>query len=147
ANCAISMRFSPACSNAAPDHGLKNKRRYPRNQVRQTSERFGLYAATSSSAIDRGKYRVMKIFLPTLSLLLVCVLTGWTFSQTTTPANSQPAQSARPSARSKAGSSTAIKDSAPDYQDEAWRVLSLGLKSPKAAQRTEAVKALSLMSE
>jgi HEAT repeat protein len=34
---------------------------------------------------------------------------------------------------------------APDYEEDAWRVLWLGLHNPKAGKRAEAVKALSLM--
>lgn len=64
-------------------------------------------------------------------------------SDTSSPETSSATTDARPGATT---SHKARKSSTPDYQDAAWRALSLGLRSESANQRVEAVKALSLIS-
>lgn len=75
---------------------------------------------------------------PAWALFFVLMLTGAIASQEprpTDPGTPEP----------HAGAQVPGVNRTPDYQDLAWRVLWLGLRHPKANQRVEAVKALSLM--
>ncbi|HKW18662.1 MAG TPA: HEAT repeat domain-containing protein [Terriglobales bacterium] len=82
----------------------------------------------------------MKTTGPLLFPFAVLVAT-LALAQTASPTKTQ-----NPSTGSRASNSRlTAQSSSPDFQDEAWRVLWLGLHSSSAAKRVEAVKALSLI--
>ncbi len=75
---------------------------------------------------------------PAWALFFVLMLASAIASQETRPTDPDTPEP-------HAGAQAARANRTPDYQDLAWRVLWLGLRHPKANQRVEAVKALSLM--
>jgi HEAT repeat protein len=90
-----------------------------------------------------------------LALVLNCWATTATFSQSpgeqaSPPAGTNPSQPAveklSQSAVQKPSKPSTKEPSGPDLQEKSWQILQSGLRSKKVAQRTEAVKALSLLS-
>jgi HEAT repeat protein len=81
-----------------------------------------------------------------LALLLNCCATAASFPQVAGEQNSSSDAKAAQATVQKPAQPAAEAPSAPDLQEKSWQVLQSGLRSKKAAQRTEAVKALSLLS-
>lgn len=88
-----------------------------------------------------------------LALLLTCCATAASFAQSTaqqtppagTNASQPEVEKPSPSAGEKPSQPNTEEPPAPDLQEKAWQVLQSGLHSKKVAQRTEAVKSLSLL--
>ena len=81
-----------------------------------------------------------------LAILVTCCATAASFAQSTAEQGSAPGAAAPQSPAEKPSQPAAEEPPAPDLQEKAWQVLQSGLHSKKVAQRTEAVKALSLLS-
>jgi HEAT repeat protein len=81
-----------------------------------------------------------------LAILVTCCATAASFAQSTAEQTSPPAGTnpSQPAAE-KSPQPAAEEPSAPDLQEKSWQVLQSGLHSKKVVQRTEAVKALSLL--
>jgi HEAT repeat protein len=80
-----------------------------------------------------------------LVFLLNCCATAPSFPQSVGEQTSPSSGKVPQSAAEKPSQPAAEGPSAPDLQEKAWQVLQSGLHSRKAAQRTEAVKAISLL--
>jgi HEAT repeat protein len=80
-----------------------------------------------------------------LALLLNCCVSARSFAQSAGEQNSPPGATGPQSAGEKPSQPATEQPPAPDLQEKAWQVLQSGLHSKRAAQRTEAVKALSLL--
>src|SRR5579884_755767 len=85
----------------------------------------------------RGDVLVIERHIRLRYFFFALLLGGLALAQTTQPiAEANSTGKSRPRERK----------SAPDFEDDAWRVLWLGFHNPRAAKRMEAVKALSLIS-
>jgi HEAT repeat protein len=89
-----------------------------------------------------------------LAILVTCCATAASLAQSTAEQTSPPAgmnpsqpevEKLSQSAGEKPSQPAADEPPAPDLQEKAWQVLQSGLHSKKVVQRTEAVKALSLL--
>ena len=86
-------------------------------------------------------------FRPKHLVFLVFLLNGWALQQSAPSGPTKATANAPPERVSpNTAAHTTTQKVAASYQDEAWRVLWLGLRNPKANERIEAVKALSLVS-